>query len=249
MTVPPSSTVMAAGVPPPSWPMLMRPPVDTTLVPCSSTGPPSIMPPSTVAVPVTNSPIVLPLATAVPLTTVFVLIVPLLAKPRLSWPVMSSTAPASTCKVAPGESCFRSVTVSVLPPVTSISPAICWRAYWLLLVPTVVALVICSVALGLISLSELTTTAVVPVVMTNGLVVPSAPPVALIPMTTVEVDPGTTPVDQADAVCQMVELLFQTDSTTLVVNSVLPSPPVVRVNPSATSVPATVEVTAKVPGL
>lgn len=123
MTVPPFSTVMTAGVPPPSWPMLIRPPVETTLVPFS-TGPALIKPPSTVAVPRTNSASVLPLSKVVPLTTVVSVSVPLLAKPRLLCPMRSSTAPVSIWRSAPGESCFRNVVVSVLPPVTSISPAI-----------------------------------------------------------------------------------------------------------------------------
>ena len=119
-----------------------------------------------------------------------------------------------------------------------------------MLVPTVVSLVICSVAPVLTSLSELTSTAVLPVVRTNGLLVPGAAPVALIPMIAVAVDPGTTPVDQSDAVCQVPELLlFQTELTTPVVSSVSPSPPVVRVKPSAVSVPADTAVTREGSGV
>ena len=181
VTVAPFSTVMVAGVLPPSSPMLISPPVETTL-PSLSTGPASIVPPSTVALPMTNSATELPLAKVLPLTTVNSLIVPALTRPRLLWPVRASTPPASICRSAPGDSCFSSVAVSVLPSVISISPAICWIGYSFVLVPTVVSLVISSVALLLTSASELTSTATLPVVRTNGLLVPSGPPAALMPM-------------------------------------------------------------------
>ena len=64
------------------------------------------------------------------------------------------------------------------------------------------------------------------------------------PMTPPEVVPGTMPPDHAVAVCQMPEVSFQTESTTSVVSSVSPSPPVARVKPSAVNVPADTAVTA-----
>ena len=94
------------------------------------------------------------------------------------------------------------------------------------MLPTVVLLVISIVEFPLISVSDPTETAVLPVVRTNGLLAPS-------PMKAVAVDPGV-PADQLVPVPQLPDVLFQLSLTRLVVSNVSPSVPVVMVKPPAT---------------